>query len=141
MAQALKVNKSLKSLNLKLNRIDDKGGSKLCQDLYDNNSSLEHISLSSNSLGHMFCEALSKFLKLNNSIRRLDISCNFIEDSNASTLKDSLESNTNMIEIDVRNNQLSEENEEEINEIVTKNLLNSKNIPYKKLGDCKTIIL
>lgn len=84
----------------------------------------------------MFCEALSKFLKLNNSIRRLDISCNFIEDSNASTLKDSLESNSNIIEIDIRNNQLSEENEEEINEIVTKNLLNSKNIPYKKLGDC-----
>lgn len=119
-----------------MNRVDDKGGAKLCQDLYDNSSCLEYLSLSSNSLGHMFCESLAKFLKLNSSIRRLDISCNFIDDSNSSTLKDSLETNSNIIEIDVRNNYLSEENEEEINEIVTKNLLLSKNIPYKKLGEC-----
>ena len=65
----------------------------------------------------------------------LDISCNFIDDSNAATLKDSLEGNENIIEIDVRNNQLTEETEEEINEIITKNYLASKNIPYKKLGE------
>ena len=85
----------------------------------------------------MFCESLAEFLKLNKTIRRLDISCNFIDDSNASTLKDSLESNTNVIEIDVRNNQLSADIEEEINEIVTRNLLASKKIPYKRLADCK----
>lgn len=139
IAQALKVNKSLKHLNLKLNRIDDKGGAKLCTDLQNNNSQLESLSLSSNSLGHMFCESLSEFLKLNRTIKRLDISCNFIEDSNASTLKDSLESNTNIIEVDVRNNQLSPPVEREINEIVTKNLLLSKNIPYQKVPDRKFI--
>ena len=85
----------------------------------------------------MFCESLSEFLKLNRTIRKLDISCNFIEDSNASTLKDSLESNTNIIEVDVRNNQLSPPVEREINEIVTKNLLLSKNIPYQKVPDRK----
>jgi hypothetical protein len=85
----------------------------------------------------MFCESLSEFLKLNRTIKKLDISCNFIEDSNASTLKDSLESNTNIIEVDVRNNQLSPPVEREINEIVTKNLLLSKNIPYQKVPDRK----
>jgi len=30
---------------------------------------------------------------------------------------------------------LSEETEEEINEIITKNYLASKNIPFKKLGE------
>ena len=124
-------------MNLKLNRIDDKGGSKLCVDLQNNNSNLEFLSLSSNSLGHMFCESLAEFLKINRTIRRIDISCNFIDDSNANTLKDSLESNSNIIEIDVRNNQLSEETETEINEIVTKNMLLSKNIPFKRLGECK----
>ena len=83
----------------------------------------------------MFCESLAEFLKLNRSIKILDISCNFIDDSNAATLKDSLEGNPNIIEIDVRNNQLSEETEEEINEIITKNFLASKNIPFKKLGE------
>jgi len=123
---------------MKLNRVDDKGGSKLCLDLLNNDSQLEFLSLSSNSLGHMFCESLSEFLKLNRSIKRLDISCNFIDDSNASTLMDALESNPNIVEIDIRNNQLSEETEEDISEIVTKNLLQSKNIPYKKLEDCKS---
>jgi hypothetical protein len=135
LAQALKVNKILKDLSLKLNRLDDKAGSKLCIDLLNNSSNLETLSLSSNSLGHMFCESLAEFLKLNTSIKRLDISCNFIDDSNAATLKDSLEGNPNIIEIDVRDNNLTEETKEEINEIITKNYLASKNIPFKKLGE------
>ena len=40
LAQALKVNKSLIHLDLKLNRLDDKAGSKLCIDLLNNNSGL-----------------------------------------------------------------------------------------------------
>ena len=83
----------------------------------------------------MFCESLAEFLKLNRSIKILDISCNFIDDSNAATLKASLEGNPNIIELDVRNNQLSDETEEETNEIITKNYLASKNIPFKKLGE------
>lgn len=85
----------------------------------------------------MFCESLAEFLKLNTSIKILDISCNFIDDSNAATLKTSLEGNPNIIEIDVRDNQLSEEIEDEINEIITKNYLASKKIPYKRLTDYK----
>jgi Ran GTPase-activating protein (RanGAP) involved in mRNA processing and transport len=136
LAQALKVNKVLRDLSLKLNRLDDKAGSKLCIDLHNNHSNLERLSLSSNSLGHMFCESLAEFLNLNHAIKRLDISCNFIDDSHAATLKDSLINNPRIIEIDVRNNQgLSEETEDEINEIITKNYLASKNIPYKKLGE------
>ena len=117
-----------------MNKLDDKAGSKLCIDLLNNNSNLESLSLSSNALGHMFCESLAEFLKLNTSIKVLDISCNFIDDSNAATLKDSLEGNPNIVEIDVRNNKLTEDTEEEINEIITKNYLALKNIPYKKLG-------
>ena len=83
----------------------------------------------------MFCESLAEFLKKNKSIRRLDISCNLIDDGNAATLKTSLRDNESIIDIDVRNNQLSEETEEEINEIITRNYLSSKSIPYKKLGD------
>jgi len=135
LAQALKVNKVLKHLSLKLNRLDDKAGSKLCIDLLNNSSNLESLSLSSNSLGHMFCESLAEFLKLNTSIKILDISCNFIDDSNAATLKTSLEGNPNIIEIDVRDNHLSEEIEDEINEIITKNYLASKKIPFKRLTD------
>ena len=88
-------------------------------------------------LGNNFCESLAEFLKLNKSIMRLDISCNYIEESNATTLKDSLESNPNIVEIDVRKNHLEESTVAEINEIVTKNYLASKNITYTKISDSK----
>lgn len=107
----------------------------MCIDLLNSNSELESLSLSSNALQHMFCESLAEFLKKNKSIQNLDISCNLIDDSNAATLKTSLRDNQSITAIDVRNNQLSEETEEEINEIITRNYLTSKGIPYKKLSD------
>jgi Ran GTPase-activating protein (RanGAP) involved in mRNA processing and transport len=97
-----------------LNRIDDKGGQKLCTDLLKSESQIEYLSLSSNSLGHMFCEKLSEYIKISPYIRKMDISCNYIDDSNASTLKDSLNTNRQIVEMDVRNNQLSPEVEQEI---------------------------
>ena len=106
-------------------------------DLLENNSQLISLSLSSNSLAHQFCEKLSEFLKLNEYIRSVDISCNFIDDGNVGVLKDAIESNPNIIELDVRSNELTPEVEAEIKEIITKNFLNSKDIPYKKLSECK----
>ena len=84
----------------------------------------------------MFSESLAEFLKSDRSLKRLDISCNFLDESNAGTLKASLEGNPNIIEIDVRGNiHLSDDTIAYLEEIVTKNLLNSKGIPYKKLTD------
>lgn len=133
LAQALKVNKSLISLNLGLNRLDDKAGSKLCIDLLNNNSGLEFLGLSANQLGNMFCESLAEFLKMNESIQSVDVSCNVIQESNAATLKDSLEGNQNITSIDVRSNELAPETVAEINEIVTKNYLKQQNITYYKV--------
>ncbi len=80
----------------------------------------------------MFSESLAEFLKSDRSLKRLDISCNFLDESNAGTLKASLEGNPNIIEIDVRGNiHLSDDTISDLEEIVTKNLLNSKGIPYK----------
>ena len=110
LAQALKVNKTLKSLILKLNRIDDKGGAKLCNDLMTNNTTLQELSLAGNSLGEKFCESLAELLMQNKSLKKLDLSCNFITDSSASTLQNSLEftdeegKGTSVIELDIRNN-------------------------------------
>ena len=84
----------------------------------------------------MFSESLAEFLKSDRSLKRLDISCNFLDESNAGTLKASLEGNPNIIDIDVRGNiHLSDDTISDLEEIVTKNLLNSKGIPYKKLTD------
>ena len=106
-------------------------------DLINNKVQLKEIDLSSNLLGNNFSESLSEYLKLNEYIQKLDISCNFIEEGNAATLKDSLENNPNVIKIDVRNNKLNEDTVDEINQIVMKNYLASKGIPFKDLKECK----
>lgn len=138
LCQALRNNSSLIYLNLKLNRLDDKAGSKMCIDLLDSKTQkLQEIDFSANLLGNLFCEHLAEYLKLNPDIRKVDVSCNFIEESNAAILKDSLEHNKNIIKVDVRNNLLNDDSVEEINEIVMKNYLGYKKIPYRDIRECK----
>ena len=139
LAQALKVNKSLVSLDLKLNRLNDKAGSKLCIDLLNNDSSLHFLGLSSNELDNMFAESLAEYLKMNENITAVDISCNVIQESAAATLKDSLIGNPNITEIDVRSNHFSAQTVQEINEIVTKNHLKKKQITYHPMAECKFV--
>ena len=50
LAQALKMNKTLQKLNLKLNNIKDKGGAKFFKDLMENES-LTELSVAANTLG------------------------------------------------------------------------------------------
>ena len=61
---------------------------------------------------------------LEEKIRNLSARINTLDD----TVMNKTESNSENIQ----------DLEEDINEIVTKNLLQSKNIPYKKLEDCKS---
>ena len=50
LAQALKMNKTLQRLNLKLNNIKDKGGSKFFKDLIENETLIE-LNMAANTLG------------------------------------------------------------------------------------------
>lgn len=136
LCQALKHNSSLTYLSLSLNRLDDKAGSKMCIDLLDSKTQcLQEIDFSANLLGNLFCEHLAEYLKVNRDIRKVDVSANFIDDSNAAILKDSLENNKNIVKADVRNNKISEETVNEINEIVMRNYLAYKNIPYQHVRE------
>jgi len=141
LAQGIKENSSLLDFNLKLNRIDNKGGQKLCIDLMGHKGLvLQRLNLSSNALGKGFAESLAELIKKNQTLRAIDVSCNFIDDENSSTLstlKDSLRSNPRIVEFDLRNNQIQDETEEEVKQIITKNKLESQGIPFSKLAECK----
>ena len=56
LAQALKMNKTLQRLSLKLNNIKDKGGSKFFKDLIENEALIE-LNFAANTLGPLvnFC--------------------------------------------------------------------------------------
>jgi len=132
ISQGLKFNKSLKVLSMLLNRIDDKGGMKFCQDLKEHNKSLEELNLRGNELKDTFARALAELI-LDTSLKKIDISCNEIKRADAISIMDSLKDNPNIVEFDIRNNDIKDPSvESEINEIVTKNYLKSKKIPYIK---------
>ena len=90
--------------------------------------------MAANLLGNMFCESLSEYISYNTFIKKLDISSNQIDESNAATLKGSLMANDRIVFFDVNRNGFTKETVEEIDEIVTKNLLKSQGIAYNRLG-------
>lgn len=130
ISQGLKLNKSLKYLSLQLNRIDDKGGMKFCQDIKEYNKTLTELNLRGNSLEGHFGQALSDLIRMTD-LTKIDVSCNFIKTEEAISILDALRDNSTIVEFDVRNNKIQDEEvEKEINTIVTKNYMASKNIPY-----------
>lgn len=70
---------------------------------------------------------------LDTSLTSIDISCNHIKDSDAESILHSLQENPKIINFDVRNNLIKDQGlEDSIHELVTKNFLDSQNIPYVK---------
>ena len=115
-----------------MNRIDDKGGMKFCQDLKEHNKVLKEVNFRGNELKDTFARALAELI-LDTSLNKIDISCNGIKRADAISILDSLKDNSQIVEFDIRNNEIKDPTvEAEITEIVTKNYLSFKNIPYIK---------
>jgi Ran GTPase-activating protein (RanGAP) involved in mRNA processing and transport len=92
VGESLKENKSLRVLDMHLNRVDDKGGHKFIQSISEGNKTLEEINFRGNSLDSQFTNALASLL-LDTSLRKIDVSCNKIKKKDALVLKSSLEKN------------------------------------------------
>ncbi|CAG09190.1 unnamed protein product [Tetraodon nigroviridis] len=74
IAQALSQNPTLRSLNLRLNRLQDEGGEAIARAL--RNSSLSHLHLGANELTQRTAVTLAKALLKNKTLRSLNLSCN-----------------------------------------------------------------
>ena len=75
LADALRVNKTLTSIDFSHNCIKDYDGKKLISSLNDNQT-LKEVDLSSNLLGEKSCLAISEILSSNEIIEIIDISHN-----------------------------------------------------------------
>lgn len=94
IGDALKVNRSLRVLDMHLNRIDDKGGMRFIQALSERggNKVLQELNLRANSLESNFADALSKLL-MDTGLKRIDVSCNMIKKRDGDSLLASLSKN------------------------------------------------
>ena len=105
---------------------------KFCQDLKEHNKVLKEVNFRGNELKDTFARALAELI-LDTSLNKIDISCNGIKRADAISILDSLKDNSQIVEFDIRNNEIKDPTvEAEITEIVTKNYLSFKNIPYIK---------
>lgn len=116
----------MKSLNLKLNNLDDQSGQRIFKDICSNIGLME-LDLSSNCFGNETAAAMGDFLSNSSCmLQKLDISVNNFDDTIFEMLKLCLNKNVSLQKFDIKNCKLKKENEKELIEIIIKHNLNNK---------------
>ena len=103
LADALKENNSLTSINLERNHIGDEGAVALA-DVLKENSSLASLDLSLHNIGDKVAKALADALKANSSLASINLDSNHIGDEVAVALADALKENNSLIYINLIGN-------------------------------------
>ena len=134
LSQALKVNASLASLDLRYNAIDDKGANSLSQALRVN-TFLTSLDLSFNSIGDDGASSLSQALRVNTFLTSLDLSSNSIGDDGASSLSQALRVNTFLTSLDLSSNSIGDDGASSLSEALRVNSsLTSLNLSWNSIG-------
>jgi hypothetical protein len=99
LADALKVNKTLSSLNLRQNSIGAKGAAALA-DALKVNKTLSRLNLPQNSIGPEGTVALANALKVNTTLIKLDVARNLSGSEGALALANALKVNRTLITVE-----------------------------------------
>lgn len=89
ISQALKINKTLEELHLKLNKFDDKAGSKFFKDL-SLNTGLKFLDLSANSLAHLSARKIAELIQTGTTLRIIQIGSNDFNHESLTIIKTSI---------------------------------------------------
>ncbi|KAG0041713.1 hypothetical protein BGZ83_001406, partial [Gryganskiella cystojenkinii] len=107
LGEALKTNTTLTSLNLWNNSIGDSGAQALGEAL-KTNTSLATLILQWNSIGGSGGQALGESLKTNTTLTSLNLWDNWIGDDGAQALGEALTTNTTLTSLNLGNNSIKE---------------------------------
>eukprot|EP00668_Euglena_longa_P003465 GGOE01004054.1.p1 GENE.GGOE01004054.1~~GGOE01004054.1.p1 ORF type:complete len:321 (+),score=49.37 GGOE01004054.1:185-1147(+) len=105
LATSLKVNHSLLRLDLAGNSIGDVGAQVLAEAL-EVNPTLQHLALASNNIGDVGIRAFSEALKVNSAITYLDLSLNPIGPVGGRSFAETLRMNTTLKSLSLRGNKI-----------------------------------
>ena len=103
LAEALKINTTLRELNLSKNFISDEGGKALAEALKIN-TTLTKLNLSKNSIGNQGASAIAEALKTNTTLTTLDFSWNYIDIKGAKKLVEAMKINTTLTTLYLKGN-------------------------------------
>ncbi|KFH68943.1 hypothetical protein, variant [Podila verticillata NRRL 6337] len=120
LAEALKNNSTLTTLDLRGNSIGDNGAQALSETL-KTNSTLTTLDLRGNSIGDNGAQALSKTLKTNSTLTILDLQENSIGDSGAQALAEALKINSTLSTLHFKRNSIGDNGAQALSEALKTN--------------------
>src|SRR3990167_5808111 len=107
LAEALKVNSTITTIDLRSNKIDAAGAQALAEALKVN-STITTIDLMHNQIGAAGAQALAEALKQKATITRLDLAWNQVGDAGAQALAEALKTNRTITTLYLRDNQIGD---------------------------------
>ncbi|KAF9177643.1 hypothetical protein BGZ51_008505 [Haplosporangium sp. Z 767] len=135
LAETLKTNSILTTLNLKDNSIGDDGALALSEVLKIN-STLTTLDLRGNSIGNNGARALSEALMTNSTLITLDLRNNSIGDNGALALSKALKNNPTLATLDLRNNWIGDNGAQALSEaLMTNSILATLDLWNNSIGD------
>ena len=120
IADAIKVNKTLKKLDIGVNSISDDGAAAISDSLKYNNS-LHELDMSCNKITSEGAKKIAEAIKVNTTLKILRISSNTISDDGVAAISDGLKYNNSLQELNIRNNKITSEGAEKVAEAIRMN--------------------
>jgi len=122
LANGIKINRSLRSLNLKWNSIgrDPSGVQALC-DILKFNLTIGHVDLRNNRVNNVGAKAIGEMLTANTTISHLDLSWNDLGVDGGIALLDGLKHNSTLIDCQLSGSKVGEETLHEVAFLLRRN--------------------
>ncbi|KAF9946037.1 hypothetical protein BGZ72_000747 [Mortierella alpina] len=135
LAEALKTNMTLTTLDLERNSIGDNGAQALSEAL-KTNSTLATLDLRDNSIGPNGAQALSEALKTNSSLTILSLGLNLIGSNGAQALSEALKTNLTLTTLTLGDNLIGSNGAQALSEALkTNSTLTTLTLGRNSIGD------
>ena len=120
IATAIRVNTILEKLNLSCNEISDDGVNFISDGLKNNNS-LKEVNISRNKITSEGAQYIADAIQINTTLVKLDLSCNALSDDGATAISDSLQFNISLQELNISKNEITSEGVKKMAQVIQVN--------------------
>lgn len=135
ISKGLTDNQSLTSLNLSKNKIMTKGATHIFESLQGENSKLQNLDLSSNSIESEAIESLIHTLEDNNVLKKLNLYNNMLSETIGRSLAIACKNNKSIQAINLSYNNLDKKDLIKIKEYCKRNIQNAEKIGLPAIRD------
>ena len=135
IATAIRVNTTLEKLDLSCNRISN-DGVRFISDGLKNNNSLQELNISRNEITIEGAQYIAEAIQVNTTLEKINVSYNAISDNGAAAISYSLQFNNSLQEINMSRNEITSEGAQYIAEAIQVNTTLEKiNVSCNAISD------